>query len=682
MGQGDAVVHLVGGWDHAWPDCLALLPGHNRAVNGIEFSPDDARIVSWSYDGTVIVWDSATATAIFRLVDPHSAVVGAVFSSDGAKLTTLSTEASCVWDMAIGSQIKITKLGIIDLPRRAVPPSIFCQTTRFVLSPNGSMVAKAYNYMLVVWDTASGKPIFNAEVDTRFPRHTLTFSSDSTKLVAKSFLGQVIIWETGSWSKLADYDASVIAYSSDGTKLAGESEPGEISIWDATTGSSLCTIKLDGNRDVWAAFSQDGSRLGAGSSSGIEIWDVAKGARLFSMGNGGRNSIIFSPDGSTIAKLDSNVMSLREMSTGAHIAELRGHGDTVGVVAYSRDGTKIASGSERGVVGIWSAVTNSLIQANTLEDEISSVAFSTDKERAVSGSNSGAVRVWNVTSGSLAHEWKDHTYAVTSTTFSPDDTKVASGSCEPRVIVWDLLTGSRIIDLQNNAIATFSMDGPKLAFSHDGTKLALASGPGARIWDLATAKSIFRYHDPGQAIEGHFPPSDAFSDSLLRSEGEFFTVKTVRHYDKIRCLAFSPNGQQLATAWIDNKEIRISDVVNSRLIGLFSGHNTEALTYSLDGTKLLSRGTTGDYYLADLVKGTFNRQSKDIGRDFFSTNDSLYTFFFKGYSLYATPVSGSPVLCCTVPASFMVLAETLFWHGNYVVFIRRGGRLVFLTLSL
>ena len=69
-------------------------------------------------------------------------------------------------------------------------------------------------------------------------------------------------------------------------------------------------------------------------------------------------SVAFSPDGSHIASGSSDkTVRIWDAKTGVHLTTLKGHSDFVRSVAFSPDGNHIASGSEDRTVQIWDAKT-------------------------------------------------------------------------------------------------------------------------------------------------------------------------------------------------------------------------------------------------------------------------------------------------------------------------------------
>jgi WD40 repeat protein len=82
------------------------LVGHEDAVWSTAFSPDGARIVTASLDGTARVWDAETGAEIAVLRGHEDAVRGAAFSPDGARVVTASADRTArLWDAASGAEI-------------------------------------------------------------------------------------------------------------------------------------------------------------------------------------------------------------------------------------------------------------------------------------------------------------------------------------------------------------------------------------------------------------------------------------------------------------------------------------------------------------------------------------------------------------------------------------------------
>ena len=80
------------------------------------------------------------------------------------------------------------------------------------------------------------------------------------------------------------------------------------------------------------------------------------------------------------------------------------HSDYVRCVAWSSDGSKIASGSDLSI-NIWDGSTFAPIAASKVEGRVLSVAFTPDSSRFVSGGFHGSIKLWDVQGLSLIRKY-------------------------------------------------------------------------------------------------------------------------------------------------------------------------------------------------------------------------------------------------------------------------------------
>jgi WD40 repeat protein len=115
-----------------------------------------------------------------------------------------------------------------------------------------------------------------------------------------------------------------------------------------------------------------------------------------------------------------------DAKTGVHLATLKGHLNTVYSVAFSPDGSHIASGSHDQTVRIWDTKTGvHLTTLNGHSDRVYSVAFSPDGSRIV-GFNEKTTRIWDAKTGSYLSTVKYHSNTSLSTLFPPKTTNITS----------------------------------------------------------------------------------------------------------------------------------------------------------------------------------------------------------------------------------------------------------------
>jgi len=105
--------------------------------------------------------------------------------------------------------------------------------------------------------------------------------------------------------------------------------------------------------------------------------------------------------------ITSHTLSLPSLSSGTAVGEpLQGHSDWVTSVAFSPDGTRIASGSLDSTIRLWDAASGTAVgePLQGHSDWVTSVAFSPDGTRIASGSLDSTIRLWDAASGTAIGE--------------------------------------------------------------------------------------------------------------------------------------------------------------------------------------------------------------------------------------------------------------------------------------
>jgi WD40 repeat protein len=285
-------------------------------------------------------------------------------------------------------------------------------------SPDGKrLVTASQRGSVRLWDVATGQEILTLKGRALHVR-SVAFSADGERLVSASLGRTVQVWDAATGRELLKLtgnggaslgvafspDAKRVALASQERKEDGRSE-GTVRVWDAATGREVLTLMVNayvsrGEAFGGVAFSPDGKRLAASGFQGpVKVWDVANGQEIRKLG-GGDAGLAFSPDGKRLAACDDRMVTVWDTASGQRTLTLKGHTVQVLSVAFSPDGSQLATASWDRTVKVWDAATGREVRTLTGHtDRVTSVAFSPDGKQLASASRDGTVRVWDTATG-------------------------------------------------------------------------------------------------------------------------------------------------------------------------------------------------------------------------------------------------------------------------------------------
>jgi WD40 repeat protein len=321
--------------------------------------------------------------------------------------------------------------------------------------------------------------------------------------------------------------------------------------------------------------------------------------------------VAWSPDGTRLASGSaSDMVSVWDAETGEQLFMLKGRVSAGGgrafveSVAWSPDGGKLASGSGGDEAIVWDAETGKqLLTFEGHTGKVESLAWSPDGARLASASADDMVIVWDAETGKWLLTFEEHTDTVMSVAWSPDGTRLASASWDNTVMVWDAETGERLYELVEHTDFVDSV-----AWSPDGTRLASASWDNTvMVWDAETGERLLTFEGHPDAVESvaWLPGRDAtLVSSSYGGAAIVWDAETGRqlgalegHTGAVIGMAWSPDGSMLASGSVEgvrvwavhDRDSAEAAALLRTLLRTLEGHtNVSSVAWSPDGTRLAS----------------------------------------------------------------------------------------------
>jgi eukaryotic-like serine/threonine-protein kinase len=255
------------------------------------------------------------------------------------------------------------------------------------------------------------------------------------------------VWDTQTGRNIASYREHVgtirhMAWSPSGMRIASISEENKIRIWDASTGKAIGVYPANpgfegGNARV-LSWSHDGHLLAVAGKGYIHIWDVDKGeviARLKRRLNK-CTSLSWAPNGASLAAAYDNKVLVWQPANGKKVSIYHYHAQ-INVVAWSPDGTYLASGGYDQAVHVWDVLHQRLIVVYPSHAQpVCAISWSPDSRRIASGAFAANVNVWDALTGWGITSYYAHTGMALAVAWSPDGNAILTGGSDRRVCIW------------------------------------------------------------------------------------------------------------------------------------------------------------------------------------------------------------------------------------------------------
>eukprot|EP01125_Pyxidicula_operculata_P019184 TRINITY_DN693_c0_g1_i1.p1 TRINITY_DN693_c0_g1~~TRINITY_DN693_c0_g1_i1.p1 ORF type:complete len:2289 (+),score=635.01 TRINITY_DN693_c0_g1_i1:128-6994(+) len=612
--------------------CKMTLSGYQESMTAAAYSADGALIAVASRDCAIRLFDAKTGAEKSTLTGHSNWIVDLKFSPDSQQLVSGSWDDTAkVWN--VGSEhCEATLKG----HKRRINSVSY--------SSDGSFIATAsWDCTIKIWSSRDYECKYTINVGER-PVNCCTFTPDDKRIVAGSWDGTVKTFEVHDGNALVSKfkahskSVSTIAVAPSGKHLVSGGLDRNLTLWDAQAGKEIAVLTKHAKPITAVNYSHDGGHiLSASADATSKVWKANLGQerRSFKVGEFYLTSCSYDPtnDQRLASGCSDCSVIVWDLTDGTRVLTMEGHSRAPACVAYSADGTMIASCSEDGYTIIWDANTGAKLQEFKSPRPVNSVAWSPIEgdQRLVSGGDESVVSIINASTGQLELPFfTGHSAAVRCVCFDHKGKLVASASRDNTVRVWDSRNGNCLYTLRGHTdwIST-------CCFSPNGNKLVTGSWDFTIIvWNLrnSTPSTKMIGHDAGilqtqYSRDGKTVMSCSFDRTIKIWDAESGTEITTLdgHSEPVHGFSISPDGRSVASV-SDDHTIKLWDPLSATEVQALVGHANaiRSASFSPANKQIVTTGDDRTVKVWDV--GLQSEESSSSGYSFgFSSSSSSKT---------------------------------------------------------
>lgn len=419
---------------------------HTNYIYGVAFSPDGANLVSVGGDKRIWLYDGKTGETKSQISEGEhtGSIFGVSWSPDSRKFVTASGDRTVkIWDAEHGKVTQTWNMG--ESGAAGIPD----QQVGVVWPPgrsDGLLVSLSLSGNLNYLVEGTPEPTKVVQGHQKNITSLTGFDSSAGKetIWTGSYEGRVCSWDVATGSAEQVHGAGHPNYVS-GLTGVKEGNGRVCSVgWDDTVRTiDAETKKYTGNETKLASqptgVSASDKIVLVANSGGVEIFQDEKKTGDFSSKTP-ITSVAASGATAAIGAEDSTIRICRVSSQSLEPGvETKGSRNAVTALAFSPDGSLLASGDSKGRVVVFNVSDGKVVTdrwtAHTAR--ITSLAWNSQGNRLVSGSLDTNIFVWSL---AKPGDWDEvsnaHKEGVNGVAWIANDTKIVSAGADAAVKTW------------------------------------------------------------------------------------------------------------------------------------------------------------------------------------------------------------------------------------------------------
>ena len=461
------------------------IEGHTKSVEGILLTKNEKKLISYSGDGSIKIWNTDNGRLIMKLKGKAKDISGLLLVRNEKILISRSVDYTVeIWDLTEGKLLK----SLNDHSNAVWGLTVTYDESKLI----------SYSYKTVyVRDLQTGSLIFQLNGHNNFIRE-IFLTKDEKKLISHSFDRTVKIWnmETGSLLKTINA-VDEVRITNDRNRFLLFSANGWMKIMESDTGRLIKTIKDQFSFMKTELTGDDKRLISVSYQNELDVRNLETGKILWKVK--GDNFLISEDKKETVIISVDEKIQVRESKTGKIIRDMEGQLERTSTHHILKSKNRLASYSDT-EIRIWDFKTGKSIKILKNSGSIYSARMEQDRlyiknmnekmsvidmktgqnigyENKINDKNSITVELNN---GKIIRSFEGHSGETKGITFSRNKKRIFSFSDDNIITVWDNETGKKIMSLVGHTDAI-----QELSLSRDESKIFSYSWDNTvRIWDV------------------------------------------------------------------------------------------------------------------------------------------------------------------------------------------------------